>query len=200
MTRDRRRGRILLVTMLCTFAAVRLWLQVSPDTDLMVGRWNIHHLFTGIVLIVLGGVPLAIVPGRSRWLDAATAAFGAGLALALDEWVYLIATDGTNASYLRPVRSASRANSGRTLTIAATASASHCRTAVRKRALLGWDPLRVRASRPARLACVVFVIGSAANLPTTEMRGETSGRSPRPSSALDFRQRDCPETGPARNA
>ena len=30
-------------------------------------------------------------------------AFGAGLSLALDEWVYLIATDGTNASYLLPV-------------------------------------------------------------------------------------------------
>jgi hypothetical protein len=29
--------------------------------------------------------------------------FGIGLALALDEWVYLIVTDGTNASYLLPV-------------------------------------------------------------------------------------------------
>jgi hypothetical protein len=26
-----------------------------------------------------------------------------GLAMALDEWVYLIATDGSNASYLLPV-------------------------------------------------------------------------------------------------
>lgn len=31
------------------------------------------------------------------------AVFGAGLALALDEWVYLIENDGTNASYLLPV-------------------------------------------------------------------------------------------------
>jgi len=31
------------------------------------------------------------------------AVFGAGLSLALDEWVYLIATDGSNASYLLPV-------------------------------------------------------------------------------------------------
>ncbi len=29
--------------------------------------------------------------------------FGVGLALALDEWLYLIVTDGTNASYLLPV-------------------------------------------------------------------------------------------------
>jgi hypothetical protein len=29
--------------------------------------------------------------------------FGAGLGMALDEWIYLIATDGSNASYLLPV-------------------------------------------------------------------------------------------------
>ena len=29
--------------------------------------------------------------------------FGTGLSLMLDEWVYLIVTDGSNQSYLRPV-------------------------------------------------------------------------------------------------
>ena len=29
--------------------------------------------------------------------------FGIGLSLALDEWVYLITTDGSNASYLLPI-------------------------------------------------------------------------------------------------
>jgi hypothetical protein len=68
-----------------------------------VAGYNIHHLFTGLLLITAGGVPLALFPGRSLLLDIATVAFGAGLALALDEWVYLIATDGSNASYLLPV-------------------------------------------------------------------------------------------------
>jgi hypothetical protein len=36
-------------------------------------------------------------------MDVAAVVFAAGLSLALDEWVYLIATDGTNASYLLPV-------------------------------------------------------------------------------------------------
>ena len=36
-------------------------------------------------------------------LKLALIAFGIGLGMALDEWVYLIATDGTNASYLLPV-------------------------------------------------------------------------------------------------
>jgi hypothetical protein len=35
--------------------------------------------------------------------DAATIGFGIGLSLALDEWVYLITTDGSNASYLLPI-------------------------------------------------------------------------------------------------
>jgi hypothetical protein len=55
------------------------------------------------LLVTIGGLPLAFIEGRSRWLDLAALVFGLGLGMALDEWVYLIATDGTNASYLLPV-------------------------------------------------------------------------------------------------
>ena len=78
-------------------------MQLSPESDFNVGGYNIHHLFTGLLLIVAGGMPLALFPGRSKGLDVAAMTFGIGLSLALDEWVYLIATDGTNASYLLPV-------------------------------------------------------------------------------------------------
>ena len=78
-------------------------LHRSPNSDFDLLGYNIHHLFTGLILIVVGGLPLALFPGRSVMLDAAAIAFGAGLSLALDEWVYLIATDGSNASYLLPV-------------------------------------------------------------------------------------------------
>ncbi len=98
-----RRAQLLLLSLLVTFALLRLWLHNFPNTDLNVGAYNIHHLFTGVLLIVLGGVPLALWQGRSRWLDAAALLFGIGLSLALDEWVYLIATDGTNAAYLLPI-------------------------------------------------------------------------------------------------
>ena len=89
--------------MVVTFAVVRTVLHWSPDADFDVAGYNIHHLFTGLLLVVGGGIPLALFPGKSRILDAAAVLFGAGLALALDEWVYLITTDGTNASYLLPV-------------------------------------------------------------------------------------------------
>ena len=98
-----RRARIIVVSLLVTFVVVRSMLHLSPNSDLDVAGYNIHHLFTGLLLIVGGGIPLALFPGSSRTLDVAAVSFGAGLALSLDEWVYLIATDGTNASYLLPV-------------------------------------------------------------------------------------------------
>ena len=100
---DRHRARLVLASLLAAFVVVRLALWRSPDADFTVAGYNVHHLFTGLLLVVAGGVPLALRAGRSRWLDAACVAFGAGLGLALDEWVYLIATDGSNASYLLPV-------------------------------------------------------------------------------------------------
>jgi hypothetical protein len=98
-----RNGLLLAASMLATFAVLRVMLHLSPDSDFNVGRYNVHHLFTGLVLIAAGGIPLAVFRGSTRRLDAALVVFGAGLGMALDEWVYLIATDGTNASYLLPV-------------------------------------------------------------------------------------------------
>jgi hypothetical protein len=98
-----RRAGTIVAALIVTFVVTRALLTMSPDSDFNVAGYNIHHLFTGLLLITLGGVPLALFSGRSLLLDIASVAFGAGLALALDEWVYLIATDGSNASYLLPV-------------------------------------------------------------------------------------------------
>jgi hypothetical protein len=103
MTIHSSRVKLLLLALVVTFVLLRLWLHNFPNTDLNVGGYNIHHLFTGLLLITLGGIPLAVWQGESRWLDLATLLFGVGLSLALDEWVFLIATDGTNAAYLLPV-------------------------------------------------------------------------------------------------
>lgn len=98
-----RNGVLLVLSMAVTFIGLRVALHLSPDSDFNVGPYNIHHLFTGLLLIAAGGIPLAIFRGSTVKLDLALLVFGAGLAMALDEWVYLIATDGTNASYLLPV-------------------------------------------------------------------------------------------------
>ena len=98
-----RNGIVLICSMSLTFALLRAYLHFSPDTDLNIGRYNVHHIFTGLLLIVAGGIPLAVLDASTRRLELARWIFGAGLGMALDEWVYLIATDGSNASYLLPV-------------------------------------------------------------------------------------------------
>jgi hypothetical protein len=100
---DRRRARLILASLLVTFVVIRLALWRSPDSDFDIAGYNIHHLFTGVLLATAGGIPLILRSGRSRALDAACVVFGVGLSLSLDEVVYLIATDGSNASYLLPV-------------------------------------------------------------------------------------------------
>ena len=99
----RRNAILLILSIGLTVIVLRLALHNSPDSDFDVAGYNIHHLFTGLLLIAAGGIPLAIFRESSRLMDAALAVFGVGLGLALDEWVYLIATDGSNASYLLPV-------------------------------------------------------------------------------------------------
>ncbi len=100
---DIRRARIIVAVLIATFVITRVMLHRSPDSDFDVAGYNIHHLFTGLLMMTAGALPLILFPGRSRALDIAAVMFGAGLSLALDEWVYLIVTDGTNASYLLPV-------------------------------------------------------------------------------------------------
>jgi hypothetical protein len=99
----KKNGMIILGSMVGIFVVLRVSLYFAPNADLNIGRYNVHHLFTGILLMAIGGIPLAIFQCVSRKLDLARLVFGAGLGMTLDEWVYLIATDGTNASYALPV-------------------------------------------------------------------------------------------------
>ncbi len=94
---------ILIASLVLTFVITRTWLFFYPNADFDLLGYNIHHLYTGLLLITIGGIPLSLFSGPSRILDLATAIFGIGLSLALDEWVYLIVTDGSNMSYLLPV-------------------------------------------------------------------------------------------------
>ena len=100
---DRRRLRLFLLALVLPFGLFRLLLHASPESNFNVGGYNVHHLFTGLLLITAGGVPLAVRRGPERLLDVCAGVFGVGLSLALDEWVYLIVTDGSDASYLLPV-------------------------------------------------------------------------------------------------
>ena len=99
----RRALTLLLASMVGMFAVLRASLALSPNSDLNVLGYNIHHLFTGILIVTTSAIPLALGVRPGRVHDVLVAALGVGLGLVLDEWVYLIATDGSNASYLLPV-------------------------------------------------------------------------------------------------
>ncbi len=103
MSLNKRRAVLVLSSLLLTFVVLRLYLHLFPNINFDVGIYNIHHLFLGLLLVTFGGLPLILFEGNSRKLDVASIAFGVGLSMALDEWVYLIVTDGSDKSYLLPV-------------------------------------------------------------------------------------------------
>jgi hypothetical protein len=98
----RRRTRIFLGSLIATFAILRLWLHHSPDSDFFLFGYNIHHLFTGILIVSVCVIPLVLGSRATKLHDFFVAGFGIGLTFVLDEVVYLITTDGSNASYLLP--------------------------------------------------------------------------------------------------
>lgn len=100
---NKTRAKILLVSLIFTFVVIRVWLYFYPNVDFNLLGYNIHHLYTGIVLATIGGIPLILFSNSSRILNLSTTMFGIGLSLVLDEWVYLITTDGSNMSYLLPI-------------------------------------------------------------------------------------------------
>jgi len=103
LTINSQRALLLGVALLVSFLVLRAYLHNSPGTNFNVGAYNIHHLFTGLLLITVGAFPLMLFHGNNRALDLSAIVFGAGLGMALDEWVYLITTDGSDESYLLPI-------------------------------------------------------------------------------------------------
>jgi hypothetical protein len=127
------RRHVFIASMLVTFVVVRVWLHMRPDTDLSVGGYNIHHLFTGVLILSVFAIPAMLRPrpetrstssgqapstssgqarstssGQARSTSSGQAGgcvtiagVGVGLSLVLDEWFYLIVTDGSNAAYVQ---------------------------------------------------------------------------------------------------
>jgi hypothetical protein len=96
----RRRASMVVGTMLGTFLGFRLVLHLRPDTDLFVAGYEVHHLYTGVLLMALFGLPPMVSESHKPISMLNACGFAIGLTMALDQWVYLITTDGTNASYI----------------------------------------------------------------------------------------------------
>jgi len=103
--RERREIALLIaVAMLATFVPQRLYLHlINPNADFFIAGYNIHHLFTGVLIEIPAAIVLALGIGGIWTRRIACIAFGSGAAMVLDEVVFLIATDGSNQAYLTPV-------------------------------------------------------------------------------------------------
>jgi hypothetical protein len=89
--------------MVATFAVVRVAMLLRPDADFFVAGLNVHHVFTGRLVATVCAIPLVVGAPKPLTGDVLVGGLGIGLSLALDEVVYLIATDGSNQSYLTRV-------------------------------------------------------------------------------------------------
>lgn len=100
---NKTRSILLVSSLFLTFVIIRTTLYFYPNADFDVWGYNIHHLYTGLILIIFAGIPLIICSLDGFISHLTIIIFGIGLCLAIDEWVYLIATDGENNSYFLPV-------------------------------------------------------------------------------------------------
>jgi len=89
--------------MVGVFAFMRVVMTIHPTSNFDVAGYNIHHLYTGLLLLVASAIPLVLDRGEGRSRLPLNLLFGAGLGLTLDEWIYLVATDGSDMAYLTPV-------------------------------------------------------------------------------------------------
>jgi hypothetical protein len=95
---------LILVPLLLTEIGQRLYLhRVNPDADVYIAGYNVHHLYTGVLIEIPAAFVLAFGVAAPGVRAGALVALGAGSAMVLDQVVYLITTDGSNRSYLTPV-------------------------------------------------------------------------------------------------
>lgn len=95
--------RLILLPMLATFAGLRLYLHLVHVRHVYPGGYLVHHLFIGVLILIPASFLMAFSP-RHRVLQVlAAATVGIGSALILDEFTYLVATQGSDADYVSHV-------------------------------------------------------------------------------------------------
>lgn len=87
---------MFITALLLAFILVRLYLWLLPRANIYLIGYNIHHLYLGSVLLIF--TVIALIAGIKN--KAIIILAGISSALILDQLVFLIATDGADATYL----------------------------------------------------------------------------------------------------
>lgn len=93
----RRTLALILVPMLGTVVCLRLYLHLVHVRHVYPGGYLVHHLFIGVLIEIPAAFLLAF---GSRYRALTRIAVGIGSGLILDEVVYLVATNATDADYV----------------------------------------------------------------------------------------------------
>ncbi len=89
--------------MFATVISLRLYLHFVGVQHVYPGGYLVHHLFTGILIIIPAAFVLAYGT-RFRWLAIVTRlALGVGTGLILDEMTYLVMTGTSDDDYVSSV-------------------------------------------------------------------------------------------------
>ncbi len=94
---------LILLPLLATFACQRLYLHFVGVHHVYPGGYLVHHLFTGVLIVIPAAFVLAFGPRCPRTAVLSRVALGIGSAMVLDEIVYLIATRASDADYVSPL-------------------------------------------------------------------------------------------------
>ena len=94
---------LILLPMVAAFAGHRLYLHLVRVQHIYPGGYLLHHLFTGVLILIPAAFVLAFGP-RHRWSAVlALVALGVGSGMVLDEVTYLVITRATDDDYVSPV-------------------------------------------------------------------------------------------------
>ena len=91
---------LILVPMLATVFSLRLYLHLVHVRHIYPGGYLVHHLFVGVLILVPAALLLAF---GTRHRVLARVGLGVGTGLILDEVVYLVATQASDADYVSRV-------------------------------------------------------------------------------------------------
>ncbi|HEX5790008.1 MAG TPA: hypothetical protein VFY13_02595 [Luteolibacter sp.] len=91
---------LLVPPMLATAGFLRLYLHLVQVQHVYPGGYLVHHLFTGILIVIPAAFVLAFGT-RLLWVAvAARLALGIGAGLVLDEMTYLVMTKAGDDDYI----------------------------------------------------------------------------------------------------
>jgi hypothetical protein len=94
-----KRLRAFVSTLVIVLVWERIFLYFFPNVNLDIGKYGVHHLYTGALLLILV-IILMIFDFFSIWVMILA---GISAALVLDEWIFLVVQGGGDNLYFSKV-------------------------------------------------------------------------------------------------